>query len=269
MRDHRLWYIKHGSHVSGPFPEALVASYLLLGRLHEDDQVSLNSLDWQPPRAFPELNDALSRLVSESDANADPSWREERHNAALRWLDDRKSPDPRRPDADSPDGVRHRRSGKERRQQVEGEEIKHYRQARAQFESWLRRPAGRQAQLRVGLAVLTVVLVLVAVLVPATKPLLVNLSMHAASCEDPPAPRVRWSQCVKDGVLLVGADLQGAELLGASLKAADLRYANLTSANLSQADLTGADITGARLANAIWPDGRVCAARSVGTCQSP
>ena len=265
MSEHRLWYIKRGSAISGPFPEPLVASYLLLGRLREDDTLSLNRLDWAPPSAIPELQEAAARMGAGGGASDDPEWREERHHAALRWLDDRKSPDPRghMPQAEDADN---RRSGRERRRNGESDAAKHYRLCRARFESWMRRPRVWQMRWIAGLGLALLGLALVALLAPVAKPLRVELRMSAAACGDPPAPGVRWSRCNKDGLLLLGADLHGAELLGASLRAANLRYADLTSANLSQADLAGADITGARLANAIWPDGRVCAPASVGAC---
>jgi uncharacterized protein YjbI with pentapeptide repeats len=67
------------------------------------------------------------------------------------------------------------------------------------------------------------------------------------------------------------ARLGGALLKGANLRAADLAYADLAGADLGYADLTGAVLggavlEGARLDQAIWVDGRRCAAGSVGTC---
>lgn len=65
---------------------------------------------------------------------------------------------------------------------------------------------------------------------------------------------------------LEGINLQGAYLKGAKLKNTILRNANLVDAYLYEADLTGADLRGADLSKAIWPDGRVCAFRSIGQC---
>lgn len=89
-----------------------------------------------------------------------------------------------------------------------------------------------------------------------------------------------------DRTVLEGADLRFAHLAaaqlayaraghallkGANLRAADLAYADLRGADLGYADLTGAVLGGAlldgtRLDQAIWVDGRRCAAGSVGTC---
>ena len=65
-----------------------------------------------------------------------------------------------------------------------------------------------------------------------------------------------------------GADFSGADLRGAHLAGADLRGANLSGANLFGAYAPGDSLKleGAVLAGAIWFDGRVCAAGSVGAC---
>jgi len=70
------------------------------------------------------------------------------------------------------------------------------------------------------------------------------------------------------------ADLRRANLLGANLERAHLAYADLREANLAYADLAravlgGARLEGAQLDHAIWLDGRVCAAGSVGKCRAP
>jgi hypothetical protein len=67
------------------------------------------------------------------------------------------------------------------------------------------------------------------------------------------------------------ARLAGAKLVGANLRATDFAYADLKGADLSYADLTGAalggaDLGGVRLDSAIWVDGRRCARESVGGC---
>ena len=63
------------------------------------------------------------------------------------------------------------------------------------------------------------------------------------------------------GALLKGANLRAADLANADLAGADLGYADLTAAVLG-----GAILEGARLDNAIWMDGRRCAAGSLGGC---
>jgi len=78
------------------------------------------------------------------------------------------------------------------------------------------------------------------------------------------------------GANLMLANLQGAHMHGVNLVNANLSLANLTKANLMDANLSGANLRGANLTdtlllktkldNAIWTDGRVCAAGSIGKC---
>lgn len=99
------------------------------------------------------------------------------------------------------------------------------------------------------------------------------------------------------GASFVGADLQGVDLYRADLSGANLRNANLQRAvlhyaTLDDADFTGAvltnagmrsasllrarftdaetrglDLSGAKLGGAVWMDGTVCAADSIGRCE--
>lgn len=67
------------------------------------------------------------------------------------------------------------------------------------------------------------------------------------------------------------AQLQHTNLVGANLKKADLSYADLSHADLSYADLTDANlgdsvIESVSFDHAIWPNGDVCGARSIGKC---
>ncbi len=75
-----------------------------------------------------------------------------------------------------------------------------------------------------------------------------------------------------EGANLHRTHLHAVNLRGANLKNADLRGANLLDADLAGADLSGADLTGAILIQAkfdkaVWTDGRICAAGSVGGCK--
>ncbi|MCV6576407.1 MAG: pentapeptide repeat-containing protein [Cohaesibacter sp.] len=72
------------------------------------------------------------------------------------------------------------------------------------------------------------------------------------------------------------ANLERAHLHAVNLQRANLSFTNLQKANFLDADLRGADLTGSNVTGAIftaallggatWPDGRVCADHSVGTC---
>lgn len=79
------------------------------------------------------------------------------------------------------------------------------------------------------------------------------------------------------GANLMLANMEGAHLHGVNFQKANLMLTNLTNANLldadfSDANLRGANLTGAilikaRFDNAIWIDGRKCAADSLGECR--
>jgi uncharacterized protein YjbI with pentapeptide repeats len=78
--------------------------------------------------------------------------------------------------------------------------------------------------------------------------------------------------CDLTGADLSNRDLRGANLMNANLAGANLTRADLTNATLYFADFRGANITGAkfggaRLTNAVWPDGHLCAHKSIGACK--
>ncbi len=267
MEQRRLWYVKRGERVQGPFPEALVCSHIALGRINSADVLSLDGHFWRPLKELPELVAAVDRLLHQGADEEGVNWREERAKAALRWLDDRKSPDPRsREHPEHPSPFAERRSGNDRRETPETVEDHVYRENRFQYETWVRERRERFGKAMLIVLGLVLVVLLGVVFMKPVNPIKVGLKVHASDCAAPAGKGVAWNGCKLDGFLLVGADLRAAELMGASLRDAKLRYADLTGANLQEADLTGADLTGARLGGAIWTDGRVCAAASVGLC---
>lgn len=268
MENYRLWFVRDSVGVRGPYPEALVCRYLVLGRLDKHDEVSLDGHTWRQAGEVPELAKTLKVLlnVPVGAASEDPQWSEERAKAAVRWLDDRKSPDPR--GTHMPEGMEYAemRSGNERRQGPETVDQLVHREF--QSEATSRTLRGEQSYGKIVAIVLTL-LVLAVVAMSFSWPgktFKIGLNVAAVDCEALPARGVRWGQCIKDGELLVGADLRDSELVGASLKYANLSYADLSGANLLNADLTGANLTGTNFTGAIWVDGRFCPKNSVGRC---
>jgi len=69
------------------------------------------------------------------------------------------------------------------------------------------------------------------------------------------------------GFNLTGANLAGANLSGANLSYVSAFEADFRGANLTGASVTGLQLGGADLSEAVWTDGRVCAAGSIGTCR--
>lgn len=49
------WYIKQGERVQGPFPNKLIGSYLILGRITQDTLVSQDNHNWAPAKNFPAI----------------------------------------------------------------------------------------------------------------------------------------------------------------------------------------------------------------------
>jgi uncharacterized protein YjbI with pentapeptide repeats len=106
---------------------------------------------------------------------------------------------------------------------------------------------------------------------------LANANMAPVSAKGANFTSANLLQANLAGSNLSNANFSSAILYNASLSQADLSGANLTGANLSFADLRGAKLTGATLTSAIltsvnlsgatMPDGKVCAANSIGVCK--
>lgn len=268
MEIYRLWYIKRENNIQGPFPEALICRFIVLGRVGEMDELSQDGNFWHKAGDVPELAQGVQTLLNGPAQGDAVEWGEERAKAVLRWLDDRKSPDPRAREGGT--GIHpatEKRKGGERRQNPETVEQHVYREWRGEFESWLRHQRKRYRAAAIGATLMLLIVLLFASFYRPVNPIKVGLHFQKSDCEASPVRGVNWSDCVKDDALLVGVDLRGAELIGTRLRHANLSHADLSRANLTHADLTGADLQGARLGEAIWIDGRICAADSIGRCK--
>lgn len=278
-----LWYLRRAGEVVGPFPRPQVEELLRAGEISGEWELSLDEKDWLPLKEsgwFPP-----EEKIWEAEPDAEQSaWIEERQRARERWRDE---------GGDVP--VPHDVRLDEARRQALG--LDHKRTERLIVEERARRPP-----FLIGLLAL---LVLGAIgvsvwLGQSEQPIQSSLS-QAVNCAAPPAEGINWSGCDKRGAALAGAMLRNAHLdrvrleearlagavmeyasaNGANLRNADLRGAKLTAMDLSGADLSGADLSGAnlryaaingtrlagtRLDQAVWSDGRTCAAGSVGAC---
>jgi len=301
-----LWYLRRGEAVQGPFAARLLSRQLILGRLAEDDLVSMDRIVWQRIGEVPELVPELLH----ADRN-DPIVRQ-RLMAALRWEDERNSHDRR---AGPAYGVSSgdKRRGRERRRVEELAEVNHRtaRETRQDMEADQWQRSERETQRRGLWQIGTLVVALAAAGLVAYLYLPRDPVAASPECTAPPRPQINWSNCRLDGALLAraglagaympnvqltraqlsgaqlrnaeapyanfamadlrGADLSGANLMGASLRGAVLVNADLAGANLAYADLSNARIDAAQLSNAalgkaIWIDGSLCAEASVGTC---
>ncbi len=301
MQAKRLWYTRRGGQVRGPFPMGLVSRYILLGRVHEGDELSVDLEEWRPLSAFPQL---LPSVLRGPASQADEDERLRRLKDARRWEDERSGTDRRDGAGEERKFTQQRRRYTDRRQPEAAELIQH-RLTKIHMRSVAAPRRERYLpQLLIALVLLGGV-GLLAYYYPNPK---IN---PASECQAAPRPGVNWSNCALEGAALGGQDLRGANLRNANLSGADLRqtrmagndlsYSNLNSsdlgnaemsraklkgvslrnanlmnahlsgADLSYADLTGAnlegaDLSGANLENTIWMDQTLCGAGSVGQC---
>ena len=277
------WYIKKDDKVQGPFPNQLISSYLVLGRITLQTTVSQDQVHWIPLKQFP-------ALVPEVVLNAGTAA----GNKALmlaRVREDERS-------AKQEDEENERRAD-------EDQIIKLHRQLRDDvLKSYRHKPLASAKWIVAVLLLIVGLLLLVLWLNPSDKKV-------SADCNQLPKAGVNWSFCRKQGqslaamdlsganfnstllqaadfsrsnlqradlsyadlsqTMLTQANLQGAKLLGANLQQAKLQGANLASADLSYAELMGAqlegaNLKGANLSNAIWINGQTCLNGSVGAC---
>ncbi|MCG5512141.1 pentapeptide repeat-containing protein [Ectothiorhodospira shaposhnikovii] len=300
---HQLWFTRRDGRVSGPHPGRLVSRYLLLGRLDIEDQISTDGEHWkciaEHPHLVPEeLLDTHSpegrlRLL-QARLREDERLRERRAQMPEGEdevpLEARASQDRRRPEPAEILSFRQQRA-----ELLE-------RPARD-------RPPRPWVVWGVGgvLGVLLLAGLWVAssgrappppppdCLAPAAPGVnwsycrMVGIDLRGADLSGAVLSNADLLAGRLEQVRLVGADLSYADLrqtrltdsdlsearlTGAILVEARLIRARLTGADLSYADLrgadlSGADLSGANLGRAVWVDGRICAAGSVGTCLEP
>lgn len=307
MKTQKLWFVRHGGRISGPFPAKLISQDWMLGRFQATDEASIDRVLWAQIQAIPEFQPHLTpiknRIVGSADAPLD--WERERREAALRWVDERRRPD-RREGESAELSVQNRR-GPDRRLQPDSPEWAALRQRHAEVEAGLKRRRERFIGIGVVLLALLAVVVYAVFHFAPVNPIKVGFQGPYAACSEPPASQVNWVRCDKNGAWLKGVDLTSAllggvrfnaanlshsnlsyanltgadlsfanlqqtKLIGANLTSANLTYAELRDADLRYADLRGAkldaaSLIGARLDDATWVDGRHCLAISMGECK--
>jgi len=286
-----LWYVRKDGQTRGPSPAEKIARDILLGRIRENDDLSADGEHWRPLRALPQLVPEVMRRTDTEEG------RQRLLLARLR-VDDRGHE--RRGSGYAPVGS-DRRSGD--RRNVESFDVAMSRE-RAMHLAAEAGAARDERKRLVPAAVIMIALFMTATYFFWYRP---AMPRAERDCQATPAPAVNWSGCDMPGrtlgrVDLSRANLSGTRLTGADLRAAQLRASDLHDANLEDADLSGADLRaanfkgallrganltlsdlrnadfsqaslqtanliGAKLGRAIWTDGRVCAAGSVGECR--
>jgi Pentapeptide repeats (8 copies) len=283
------WYIKQGDSVQGPFPNKLIGSYLVLGRITQETLVSQDKVHWSAARNFSAI---VPEVVKESGTP--------QGNRALMLARIRE--DERSSQSEADDELH------DDRREDEEEVMQLHRQIR---DDVLQRYSERPKKLRVYISILILVAVVVTGFYSTTKN---SNYARLADCTASAKPGINWSGCNKQGEVLrsrnltevnfrsakldsidlsnstlVQADLayasmsnanltatqlQRSNLKGANLRQANLQQADLSRANLSYAELVGAQLQGAILSkaifdHAIWVNGETCMVGSVGACLLP
>jgi pentapeptide repeat protein len=291
--ERRHWFVRRNGKVKGPFLSAQITRNILLGRLHSDDELSLDENNWQQVARYRELYPDVMLEIPVDKDKLDVA----KIQADERVIEQRRQKE---------DMAQERRRTRERRG-VESDVMLAHREHRKEMNDAYKNNFQRP-KLPV-LSILLMVIVIAAfgfILKPQKQNVLVN-------CSFPANKGVNWSSChfiklnaenqnlesaiLTDAILneskLLGvnlsdsdmayaeikesdlsyANLERVRLIGANLKQTDLRYANLKDADLSYADLSGALLAGANLMNtrfdnAIWIDGQLCGRESIGSCKT-
>ncbi len=294
------WYVRRGGKIHGPYPEGIIGSYLILGRITTDDEISHDRQHWLPLASYPEL---LPDIFADDDIDPDQLM------AARRWHDERRYLDRRMSEDTLPKRSERRRNAD--RREASADEARRRRMTPvfdAEQDS-RRRQKDRRRSLVAGIVVLTVITFAFIWQQNSDQ----QINDEDRDCSAQAAPGVNWNHCQFQNALLAdadltaarlyninlqsarlmaakfvdadlsyanlnGADLRGsdlhrAQLIGADLQNADLRGSKFWRANLLYADLRGAkiddiELDGAQLGHAIWTDGRLCASASIGRCMN-
>ena len=280
------WYIKSGNAIQGPFPNQLISSYLVLGRIELDTEISQDQEHWVPVSNY-------KALIPEVVLNAHtPEGAKELMLARVRE-DERSSPA-----GDYEDTELERRENEDQvvrlHRQLRDDVLKRYRA----------KPEINKRNVIIIITIFIVLLLLTLVLRPANEEI-------QADCSSAPQQGVNWSHCNKQGQNLSGLDLStshfentrfsnadfsrarldnsnfsyadlsqslmpqasmtGVKMVGVILRKANMQGADLSNADLSYAELEGANLDdaillGVRFDNAIWINGETCLPESTGAC---
>ena len=254
MTKKNLWYTRRDKEIRGPFPAGMITRYILLGRIIDTDEVSVDQADWKPVISFSELYPDEMKL--------DPSLPENEERLRLARLreDERNAGDRRQNRTLTDEYILQMRSGRERRDD-EPEELLRHREIRTRFWKSQGKREERYA-FRITLVVVFIVSVIILAVVYTPKQ-----GIAINNCANPPAPYVNWSNCRIEGMQLATENLTGAQFRNSTINGADLRgailadtefsYANMSNARLLSADLRNADMVGATLRSANLTDAKM------------
>jgi len=278
------WFIKVNDKIRGPFPNQLISSNLILGRMDLHTEVSQDEKNWVPVKDYKALvPDVVLNAHTPEGAKALMLARVREDERRART--DEEVNDDRREDEDMI--------------------IKLHRQLR---DDVLNRYHKKPQKSPRNIAIVSVIAVVFLLAFLLNQP---SVKLAGADCNLSAGSGMNWSSCNKQGQNLAGRDLSSSQfkatqlngadfsrsrldysdlsyanlfhaemqqsslqkslLKGANLRQANLQGANLQDADLSYAELVGAKLDGAILINALfdhalWVNGQQCLPGSVGAC---
>ena len=284
------WYVRVRDKIHGPFPNQLIGSYLILGRIDLQTEVSQDKKNWIAVKSYKALvPDVVLNAHTPEGAKALMLARvreDERRAKAEQAMDDMD----------------------ERRVADEDKIIKLHRQLRDDVLNRYHKAPNKNVRNMLVIALLVVLFIAAFVLYQPSD------IQSSVDCNAPAQTGINWSECNKQGQNFAGMDLsvsifKGAQLNGADfsrarlddsdfsyaslfhaqmqqsslqnalLIGANLRQVNLSSANLQGADMSYAELVGARLEGALltntrldyalWVNGKTCLPGSIGACLQP
>jgi hypothetical protein len=242
MQKRQLWYTRRKNKVRGPFPSGQITGFILLGRVLQTDEISLDQINWRLVSEMPEL------IPEEMKADLSDPAAQERLLLAKYREDERNAGD-RRVKTRVVEG----KPKKDRRKQEPVAVIQH----RAVRTEVLKDVSAGHEHYSMRLAI---AFVAVAFLVSVAFQYSPTATKKEFQCGALPGPGVDWSNCQMEGAQLSGTDLTnaqlrnsnftGANMANSKIAGADLAYGNFSLANLQHSDLSHAKMKGMVLRNA-------------------
>lgn len=233
---HNIWYTRRGDVIRGPFPQGLITRYILIGRVHMTDDLSVDQVRWLPVTDFPEVIPEPMK----GDLN-DPET-QEKLRIARRREDEREAGDRRARTAHAIAQELLDRRRKDDRREPETSDILQHRNVKSGL---TRERKSLREESRFGLLISLAVAIVVAIY--AGFQFMPKAPAMRLQCEALAGPEVNWSNCKFEGILLNNVNLAHARLENSNLSGAQLRNSILTDAQLSYANFSRADLSGADL----------------------
>lgn len=241
MQPRRLWYTRRGQVIRGPFPSGLIRRHLLLGRILDSDEISLDQIVWHPVSHYPEL--IPEELEGDQD---DPEVKQRLHIARLR--EDERLLD-RRENENEQDAVKYQRREGDRRE-PESDHMINRRQRRVRIGSQYQLDKRTGKRLAIFSLFVFFMILGIAYYFTPSNPILV------VKCQEAGNGKISWNNCKKEGINLQGRDMAAAVITNTSLQGANLNSVNLSDSLLAYSNFSNANmekilLRGARLKGAI------------------